>query len=576
LQRFRMTSGAATDVPPAIRNALLGCTLNEGTLRALCSALTTHSEAGSPVLEFVKRHGLEALSSCDHAEEHRLVHQVSEIPGVTSRLPCLIVEARWAEDARKCREDLEILHEGLRSIIAKRDALVKFFHTVLRLGNSLNKGGGGAIAKRGFRLSSLSKIAQLRSSSRPQVTLLHMVLALMSPADVDSLCTGLPALRSAVERKSFGVYERVCDLVDGHLGTRTQAASVLPARRWRPGPSGEMVEERDGDDQFHRHMMTFLTATGPEARALAQLCSKVFKTYWELSVFLEDPRAVFPPPQRESDATEDLFVIMTGFTSSVMKSRSGLQTIRDDVAAGCMLPTPRNPETPRDAGRFLRTPRSLPTRSESSSTLFSESRARTTVPCRSASTGVLLTPTQGSQDAVVRRLRDVDRDEDEQSDVSDWGSQSPAARRRLQSKDTVNVARRGGTASAPVRAPTSFTLKSALAPVGSTQKTTRARLQAPDDVSSRMTPPVSSRDTREQTLELRMTPQGPPSPSCSPRRTRFSLAKTTPPGTPPGEGMDTAAPPRKSTDARRASLRLSLQAAADRVEHEALSRFCSD
>ena len=58
-------------------------------------------------------------------------------------------------------------------------------------------------------------------------------------------------------------------------------------------------------------------------------------------MFLEDPRAVFPPPQRESDATEDLFVIMTGFTSSVMKSRSGLQTIRDDVAAGCMLPTPR-------------------------------------------------------------------------------------------------------------------------------------------------------------------------------------------------------------------------------------------
>ena len=129
-----------------------------------------------------------------------------------------------------------------------------------------------------------------------------MVLALMSPADVDSLCTGypylgqlgtvscfrllskkskslvcaeicfrpfcdsewkspsqgLPALRSAVERKSFGVYERVCDLVDGHLGTRTQAASVLPARRWRPGPSGEMVEEMS---TLAPHPQTHLAST---------------------------------------------------------------------------------------------------------------------------------------------------------------------------------------------------------------------------------------------------------------------------------------------------------------------------
>merc|ERR1719210_2820424 len=123
---------------------------------------------------------------------------------VDARLRCLSFRTGWAEASRRCSEDLRILAEGFKVVVAKLCSLRKLFKTFLRLGNMLNKNSSAAIAKRGFRLSSLQNVLQLRSTSKPSVTLLHVALALLDPAEVSQLTSGRLALSAARDRKSSG------------------------------------------------------------------------------------------------------------------------------------------------------------------------------------------------------------------------------------------------------------------------------------------------------------------------------------------------------------------------------------
>merc|ERR1740117_700370 len=47
------------------------------------------------------------------------------------------------------------------------------------------------------------------------------------------------------------------------------------------------------------------------------LCKDIFDTYWELANFFEDPWAVYPPPQKESDTAVDIFVLFCNFLTDV-------------------------------------------------------------------------------------------------------------------------------------------------------------------------------------------------------------------------------------------------------------------
>jgi len=213
LQRYRMKNAAAAALPDfdavaGLRKSILSCNASPDMLDALIDIVTTDSETCTKIAAFVEERGFSALSLCSPEAEHRLVYTVCGVPKVSDRLQCLIFEAQWPDQQRKCLQDLQVLHEGMKVLVAKREVVKKFFQTTLLLGNALNKDSRAPIATRGFRLDSLPKLLQLRSSSKPQATLLHIILSLLDPAEIKLLLADFSALSAAKDRKSAGVHQR--------------------------------------------------------------------------------------------------------------------------------------------------------------------------------------------------------------------------------------------------------------------------------------------------------------------------------------------------------------------------------
>lgn len=393
VQRCRMKQNSAEstpgdDVVAWVRRALLNCSLTAETLEGLRGVLLAHREAGSPVTEFVKAQGVDSLSCCDPLNEHRLVHMACDVPGAEDRTRILLFVGMWNEGVRKAKADLQVLHEGMLALVAKKEALRKFFQTALRLGNSLNKDSHAPVAARGFRLGSLRTLLQLRTSRGarpgiPQAQFLHCVLSLLEDDEVESLCTDLGTLAAAKDRKSGGVHQHCQELLQGYLAMEKLAAGVPPLKKRRRaggqqaprvplgalncnnangspesspekvtmkmvGSSGEnsnttnaLEELVDPEDRFHDYTRAFFEQSRPQARWIAGLFQDVFETYWDLAVYFEDPNGVFPPPQRESDQTEDLFNIFHHLCESVAKYSKDLLRLglREEIAVAESQPT---------------------------------------------------------------------------------------------------------------------------------------------------------------------------------------------------------------------------------------------
>jgi hypothetical protein len=227
LQKFKMKHQLADDIVVAtLRKAILSCQAPVDLLEALHEIVTMDAEGCAKVTAFVKDRGASALSLCNPEAEHRLIYAVCEIPNVADRLQCLIFEAQWPEMQRKCSEDLKVLEDGMRALTAKRDAAKRFFQTALQMGNALNKDSHAPVSTRGFKLSSLPKLMQLKSTFKQQYTLLHIVLSLMGEAEVKVLIDKLSILATAKDRKSYGVHQRCHELLSGLLDIERRCKSI--------------------------------------------------------------------------------------------------------------------------------------------------------------------------------------------------------------------------------------------------------------------------------------------------------------------------------------------------------------
>jgi hypothetical protein len=341
LKRYRMKSSnnkmADSDVVNGIVNDVLKCNHALNTLETLQSIVIEDRESGSKVAKLVADSGIESLSGCEPEFEHRLVYLISDIPGVEARLQCLTFEATFPEAQRKCRQDLEVLHEGMKVLVAKREACRKFFQTALHLGNALNKDRRGLVASRGFQLASLPKLLQLKSTENPKASLFHVVLSLMEPPEVKKLAEKVSVLAAARDRKCSGVSERCQELLSGLLKVEQQAKAVKKQRR-KPAVSSlhsagndkqndEESLEDDPSDKFHTRMQEFLSQSRSCASHIAQLHQDVFETYWELAVYFEDPNAVYPPPKGDSDGTQDIFQVFHDFAEAVANASKDLSRL---------------------------------------------------------------------------------------------------------------------------------------------------------------------------------------------------------------------------------------------------------
>lgn len=543
MQKFRMKAQAA-DLVAAMRSGILCCNLNQEVLQGLASVLAAHTQAGHPIRQYVQAHGEASLERCASPDEHRLIHVVSQIPGVEHRIRCSIFHGTWMEASHKSKKDLMVLHEGMRVIVSKRQAHQFFFNTALRLGNMLNQDSRAPVASQGstFRLSSLSKMLELRLQvpGRSQGSFLHAVLALMEPSHVETLASGYWELCAARDLKSGGVYQRCTELLDGYREVKRLLTQVPQQKRHRmipsagsptvpshrgPGytpsdgahPTLVKVEELDPEDHFREHMRGFLGATEAEAKALAKLLQDVFTCYREQAEYFADPQALWPPPMKDGDSTKDIFDIFSWFADTVSRAAKDLDRLglREDIKQGHVRPASPSPAargsaTPRAA---VATPRAAVAASPGKASPARPPLSVISTPSGSESRDAAVLRRLGSarsQDTIgTPRVNASQRtsalpkaapgtpatcNDDAQSDVSDWGSVSPR-----KSKATTSSSSRGLFPAAVSKpAMTTSTSLPAVVSKGHLEHTALRRLQ--DRQSSGPTGALASTPVRTSVL----------------------------------------------------------------------------
>lgn len=333
LARYRMNhgrngrSGAASPkvLVEDICKAVLQCRIRKDIdgLENLREAMETYAQAGSPVARFVEEQGLEALSNCDPEAEHRLLYQVSCIPGIYERLRCFKIQSSWDKDAAKCKTDLQVLKGGLQVMAERKDVLRRFFSQAMRLGNKLNEAAGGPLAPHGFRMSSLETLMQTKSPWRPKLSLLHVILGLLDAPQVARLAEleQLDPIRAhGLLGKTSGVHERCRDLVMSLSKLRQLVAQVERKCCDKAVP--------DQQDAFHDYLEKFLENRRQEAVTLAQGCFDLYSGYKELSIFFGEPEAFYPPPVHSSDGAEDMFLFFHRFGEVVVRAKKEIDSMR--------------------------------------------------------------------------------------------------------------------------------------------------------------------------------------------------------------------------------------------------------
>jgi hypothetical protein len=254
----------------------------------------------------------------------------------------MLFQLSFCENMETSKNNLATLLKGLEALKAKRDLIRRFFVTAHRLGQSLSQK-----QSRGFQLSTLEKLTQTKSTKLPHLSILHFVLALMSPADAQDLFTDedIAALRAAkalgtakvgdeCKELALGLYgvKQICE--SGYYTVQSTAHPVKMERRRKTlDPSaaaralaGESQEpDIDTDDCFHEVMQTFVQSHIEEADDNVVECHKMLLLYKELALFFDDLGNVWPPPKDQTDQRLDLVDVFYRFAKLVPQHRQQVE-----------------------------------------------------------------------------------------------------------------------------------------------------------------------------------------------------------------------------------------------------------
>lgn len=288
--------------------------LEDGTLEDLRKVTAAHLEDKKQnVLAFVESRGEEALQQLEHSHLHRLLYGLLCIPSVPQRFECMMTDINFNDNALRCHRNLQVLMEGLACVREILEPLGRIFAAALRLGNALNLGSSAPVAGHGFRLCALSKLLELRSPVKKEISLLHYTLLWVPEEEVEALCDPdvLDRLQKAQASRTQTVY---MDLV-AHLESFQQIQTLVKTGQYK----GQEIARQGDEDAFFQKMATFVKRGGRKAEFLQKLGIGVFDAYMKLGAFLGDLKAVYPPPAEGSEEKKDLLAVLFEFLSTVRR-----------------------------------------------------------------------------------------------------------------------------------------------------------------------------------------------------------------------------------------------------------------
>ncbi|XP_067847625.1 disheveled-associated activator of morphogenesis 1 isoform X1 [Heptranchias perlo] len=117
------------------------------------------------------KHEIERMAKAD-----RFLYEMSRIPHYQQRLQSLYFKKKFAERIAEVKPKVEAIRLGSKEVLQNKK-LKQLLEVVLAFGNYMNKGQRGNAY--GFKLSSLNKIADTKSSIDKNITLLHYLITIL-------------------------------------------------------------------------------------------------------------------------------------------------------------------------------------------------------------------------------------------------------------------------------------------------------------------------------------------------------------------------------------------------------------
>jgi len=238
----------------------------------------------------------------------RFFLQISDIPRYTDRLQCFIFKLKFDTQQEELSASLKLVQSSTRQV---RDSkpLRQIMETVLKVGNYLN-GGTSRGGSYGYRLDSLTKLANIKSIDNKQ-TLMNYVVALCEA--VDKSKAGTDAIPMLDVTSTMPDLDEVCRVslstwnndYKGMKKMLTLIETQAAAARKTPFEG----------DAFPDVMEPFLEHASGAINELGKQYDSTVKFFEDtLVLFAEDPKKV---------ACEDFFgELVLGFTRAFDKARN--------------------------------------------------------------------------------------------------------------------------------------------------------------------------------------------------------------------------------------------------------------
>ncbi|XP_060843186.1 disheveled-associated activator of morphogenesis 1 isoform X1 [Rhopalosiphum padi] len=240
------------------------------------------------------------------ARADRFLYEISKIAHYDQRLRSLVYKKKFITWTGEVEGRTKIVMEASREVARSR-RLRKLLELVLALGNYMNKGARGNAW--GFRLSSLNRLTDTKSSSVRGITLLHYIVDMADKKfkDILLLEEDLPHVRGA-SKVSLAELEKDMSQLRNNL---KEVEREIEFQRVQPAVPGDM---------FLPVMKEFLTTATCKFSELEDLFQDM-KTRFDRAVrlFGEDNSTIQP---------DDFFAIFDSFLTALYEARQDNSTVK--------------------------------------------------------------------------------------------------------------------------------------------------------------------------------------------------------------------------------------------------------
>ncbi|KAL0266624.1 UNVERIFIED_CONTAM: hypothetical protein PYX00_009117 [Menopon gallinae] len=250
---------------------------------------------------------IESLARAD-----RFLYEIAKIPHYEQRLRSLHFKKKFGISVNEVTPRIRAVMEASRQVARSR-RLRKLLELVLAFGNYMNRGARGNAA--GFRLVSLNRLADTKSSSNKGTTLLHYLVDILEKKfkDILKLEEDISYVREA-SKVSLGELEK--DMSSLRLGLKEVEREV----EFHRSQNGNSISELLPVDRFLPVMKEFLSYATCKFSELEDLFQDM-KTRFDRAVrlFGEDNTSIQP---------DDFFGIFDAFLSALNEARQDNENMR--------------------------------------------------------------------------------------------------------------------------------------------------------------------------------------------------------------------------------------------------------